>query len=495
LGIQTKETYAWGRSDLTFVLEPTLHFELLVQVEGSKEPVEEYILDCVVDGIQAPQNVKFQPGGRMRVEGLRRGKGQLLIIPRRADLDTVGGIAVDVVADMETVVVAVPKLLMMAVRVVDAQGNPVEGASVCVLNQLPKPARLDRFVGKYFRPSRAPSTTEDVAVVRNQAQTDSLGRTSIGVAADARNPAILVRSELPTLLQEFQPPKPGEELLLTLPALGAIRGVLLAPSRLPGSLGLDLFNQGHYAAHVARGAQIAKTDIIIPQADGAFVVKNVKPGIYTARLAFAPPATEVARGTSDWWIHSQSMQQFEVRSGEETFLTIDASTRPLGSLKVTALLEGTAAGGRNISLLGNWDRFSNTFYGQTDSQGELLFEDLPAGKYSGRIQLSDGWVDCPTEVTVAVGEQAKLVLEGERKEVFLHLVDGQGNNIPAGTVVEIWPLWDQDFLVEAQGLVNLNPAPLLLEQIVLTVGGKSLSTGQVSLAEVASGETLTVVCK
>lgn len=493
---ETESDFPWGSTGLKLSLQPALSFELQVVGAASGLPIEDFTFQCSGGGFRSPNGNKHYPDGIAQVSGLIAGPAVLKVFPRNPLFDLVGPVAIEIVSEMDRVVVELPEMPSVNVRVVDFYGNPVANATVQILDRMPP----DGMEELYFDPRRfgsreLTSTHPGIPVLRSQAYTDANGRTPVGFPVEAQEPVVRVQSEHPTLLQELKMLKSGEELLLTLPALGSIRGLLVAPSRHHGTIGLDLFNKGRGHMDSRRDSQLLKSDVILPEADGSFLVQDVKPGSYQARLAFAPSASEVAAGTSFWWLHPEVLQQFAVHSGEETFLQLDASTRPLASLNVSASLNGEIASGRKIAFRWRTKTRGGMLYSVANNQGKLLLEDIPEGTYVGFIHSGNGWVEASSQITVTAGEEISIALVGQHVEVILNLVDASGNNLPEGTRVDVEPLWEREFVVGADGTISLNPAPLVVQRVFAIIDNKIVQTGELSLAGVESGATITVVCE
>lgn len=498
LPFKSNATYGWGSAEAEIALIAGHSFEVLVLAKETQTPVEKYHVRCFVN--QSP-NAQAVPGpidGVTTLVGLPIGTADITIVPVDPGLDLVGPIELQITTDMENVVVELPSMPLLNVRVVDFAGEAVDQATVYVLDRAPWEERP----GIAFDP-RGYTTVEvygaglDIPTLRSRALTGPDGRTQVGLPAEAEQPFVQIKSSGMTTSVMIPLPPSDDELVITLPALGGIRGVLGMGDFPHGTVGLDFFSQGRGRQEGRRESQLLQSDVLIPNLDGGFYLADVKPGNYTVRLAIAPSETEVAAGATSWWLHPDVLQRFEVRSGEETFLELDASTRPLGSMRVRAYLDGELAAGRKISFRWKTETRGGVLYSVADEQGELHLEALPIGEYIGQIQSGEYWIEASGELLVTAGNETSATLEAHQKEVLLRLVDEDGKELPEGYKVVVEPYWDKQFTVAAGGLIKLDPAPLMIVHIYAGKDGERSYQGgaKTSLGDVEPGATVTVALK
>jgi len=492
------EPYSWGTTNLRFVLQPTLSFSVRVVADDTGEPIEDYLVHAYSSDGQTSAGSQVirgpHPQGVSKVSGLTAGKGALNIAPVDQSLEAIPALDLQVHAQMPLLEVRLHRQQALRVLVLDPDGLPLPKAKVTALSAAPEP----RFWDNVNRVRESGRPWPQTAYVRNPplalsfSLSDEQGQGTVYFPAEQGNLVLLVESRFPHLIAEIPGPAAGQEITLQVAPRGSLRGLVRNPPAASGAYALVLGNGGLIVGD--RAFVPADSPLLIwPASDGSFTVADLEPKNYPLRLLYPPLASDLAQGVDQWWSHPKMVTFVRVESGQETFLEVDASGYRRGSLQATVLLDGQPAGSYEVSLeLGTHGGANGLYSTRTDAAGSFAVDGIPVGEYQLRIRVGEGWVDATDFASVQAEQETQVTFHGRHRRLRLRLVDELGNTFPLGTPVEVSYLWFQEFKLDQEGLLALDPAPRDPGQLRCARNGIRFSSAEIDFESLDAEEVITI---
>ncbi|MEQ8766423.1 MAG: carboxypeptidase-like regulatory domain-containing protein [Planctomycetota bacterium] len=465
---ETEETYEWGSRGVRLTMQKALSFELTVVDAETKEPIEDYSVQCFAKRARWSSNREARlgghhPGGVLTVDSVWRGDCLLRVIPKSREYwisDTIEFVSED--PGIEAMTVALQRMLPTSVRVELQDGTPISGSEVELILPTEQPITAeDRFI-------QEPHQNVDAFFDRNggpRPQKMSSGRTdSNGIVGLLRVPTaevFAVRAlgpgHRPAALNGQLPPPPGTPLVITVARGAGLKGRLLGTAyrEYEGDCSLRLISASADTAH----------QTIELESDGTFAVGGLVPGGYQLHLCTRLKYLMNGGASTSTITLSPKLGDVALEDGATREIELDSDIVAPGSILGAALLNGQGAEGGILTLSGRgaMDGFQCGQY-MLAPDGSFEAKALPPGEYRA-------YLDFPAETQVrrylstqvidlAAGSDRRETFEFDDRVLRVRLMDEKGELPLANTECRSWedPFWTEQTSDE-NGWVIIDPAP------------------------------------
>ncbi len=475
--LEDDRAFEWGTTDIVLTMRRALSFELTVVDADTRQPIEDYAVQCFAkrarwSSNREPRHGGHHPGGKVTVDGVWRGECVLRVVPKDAKYwfsDVIEFEAADPGIDPMTVELA--PLLPVVVRVETPSGTPVVGTLVELIDSPSESISGREYIRKRTQNIDAffDRQGQGGVMVMSEGHTDAEGRVTL-----ARRPQVdlfavraLGPGHLPAVFVKQLAPPPGQPLEVTVSAGATLKGRLLGSGyrEYPGECSLAL---------VSPEVRITGRDAIPIGPEGEFERTDLPPGSFEVFLRTLIHMKSDGGGSRSSIDLAPSLGQVVLEEGSVTEVSFDTGLLQSATLTGRVLVDGQAPAGARVTLQGRG--FSCGQY-VPDPEGAFLAEGLPPGSYTLSLSVNASEASRPLQyhsgdsITLDAGARLEHTFQLDHRVFRVRLLEEDGET-PASETPCSWMTgdWWHEAETDGQGWLKIEPAPL--GPIHLQVRGK-----------------------
>jgi RNA polymerase sigma factor (sigma-70 family) len=342
--------FEWGTDDLVIHLQRSAAMSLQVTEQSSGQPLEDFAVITEVDdnsfifhdGIRL---AGFHANGHVEIQPVPDSKFYLSVVPRRRGLLATAWQEIDPnKAGADPAAFEVTSLLPYEVHVTGADGLPIEGSRVEVVEVSRRALTVDSSIWKLGRPRLTPNELRYHLV--DQARSNEQGVAQIYARTDLDLGLRVTGDHLPVVIYPY---KPQAELTIQTESSQTprVHAELTRSSAWPRS-GI-MFEPVDSSA---LGFQVREEDVHWFDADGSVSFQAPQPEEYLLRYIVGMQPIEPARGSIYLRLISMEPPLERVHFDENgpTEFSIDPSAYEPGSVKGRVLIDGAPASGGYVRI-------------------------------------------------------------------------------------------------------------------------------------------------